>query len=77
MYIHTSSILYCTGNTPVSKLILHVFITENGNLHIYKGEMDVKKNTSQETKISQITIRNKRKIILIIYRLVQNKHKLH
>lgn len=25
MYIHTSSILYC--NTPVSKLILHVFIT--------------------------------------------------
>lgn len=77
MYIHTSSILYCTGNTPVSKLILHVFITENGNLHIYKGEMDVKKNTSQETKISQITTRNKRKIILIIYRLVQNKHKLH
>lgn len=77
MYIHTSSILYCTGNTPVSKLILHVFITENGNLHIYKGEMDVKKNTSQETKISQITTRNKRNIILIIYRLVQNKHKLH
>lgn len=76
MYIHTSSILYCTGNTPVSKLILHVFITENGNLHIYKGDMDVK-NTSQETKISQITTRNKRKIILIIYRLVQNKHKLH
>lgn len=43
MYIHTSSILYCTGNTPVSKLILHVFITENGNLHIYKGDMDEKK----------------------------------
>lgn len=50
MYIHTSSILYCTGNTPVSKLILHVFITENGNLHIYKGDMDVKKIRARKQK---------------------------
>lgn len=76
MYIHTSSILYCNTCTPVSKLILHVFITENGNLHIYKGDMDVKKIRARKQKC-QITTRNKRKIILIIYRLVQNKHKLH
>lgn len=76
MYIHTSSILYC--NTPVSKLILHVFITGKWEFtHLQGGHGCKKKNTSQEIKISQITIRNKRKIILIIYRLVQNKHKLH
>lgn len=75
MYIHTSSILYC--NTPVSKLILHVFIAGKWEFTHLQGGHGCKKNASQETKISQITTRNKRKIILIIYRLVQNKHKLH
>lgn len=41
MYIYISFIFYC--NIFVFKLILYVFIIENGNLYIYKGDMDVKK----------------------------------